>query len=57
MGKVMKGLAVGAMVGAAIGIMAFPELDRKTQRGIRRTKKRMMGMAEDAYGNVLDYMR
>ncbi|MGL5354657.1 MAG: YtxH domain-containing protein [Clostridium sp.] len=57
MGKVMKGLAVGAMVGAAIGIMAFPELDRKTQRSIRRTKKRMMGMAEDAYGNVIDYMK
>lgn len=57
MSKSMKGLAVGAMVGAAIGIMAFPELNRKTQRSIKRTRRRVMGMAEGAYGNVLDHMK
>lgn len=57
MGKMIKGLAVGAMVGAAVGIMAFPELDRKTQRSIKRGRRRMMGMAEDAYGNMMHYMK
>lgn len=57
MGKVMKGMAVGAMVGAAIGIMAFPQLDRRTQRQINRTRKRVMGMAEDAYGNMVHYIK
>ena len=57
MGRMIKGLAVGAMVGAAVGIMAFPQLDRRTQRNIKRTRRRMMGMAEGAYENMLDYMR
>lgn len=57
MGRMIKGLAVGAMVGAAIGIMAFPQLDRRTQRNIKRTRRRMMGMAEGAYENMLDRMR
>lgn len=57
MGRMINGLLVGAMVGATIGIMAFPELDRKTQRNIKRSRRRMMGMAEDAYGNMLDYMK
>lgn len=57
MGKVMKGMVVGAVVGATIGIMAFPELDRRTQRNIKRTRKRVMGMAEDAYGNMIHYIK
>lgn len=57
MGRMIRGLAVGAMVGAAVGIMAFPELDRKTRRSIKRTQRKMMGMAGDAYDNMLDYMK
>ncbi len=57
MAKMIKGLAAGAMIGAAVGIMAFPQLDRRTQRGIRKTKRKVMGMAEGAYGNILDYMK
>jgi len=57
MGRMIKGLAVGAMAGVAVGIIAFPQLDRRTQRNIKRTQRRMMGMAEDAYENMLDHMR
>ncbi|NKF06273.1 YtxH domain-containing protein [Clostridium gasigenes] len=57
MAKMIKGLAAGAMIGAAVGIMAFPQLDRRTQRGIKKTKRKVMGMAEGAYGNILDYMK
>lgn len=57
MARMIRGLAAGVMVGAAVGIMAFPQLDRRTQRGIKKTKRKMMGMAEGAYENILDYMK
>ena len=37
LGKVIKSLAIGTIFGVAIGIMVLPELDRKTQRNIRKT--------------------
>ena len=56
MGKVIKSLAIGTAFGVAIGVMILPELDRKTQRNIRKTSKRIMGAAGDVYDNVLDYI-
>lgn len=53
MGKMLKGLAVGTMIGTAIGVMLFPELDRKQQRALRRTAKKMSGMAEDFYDDMM----
>lgn len=56
MGKVIKSLAIGTVFGVAIGMMILPELDRKTQRNIRKTSKKLMCAAGDAYDNILDYM-
>ena len=56
MGKVIKSLAIGTIFGVAIGIMVLPELDRKTQRNIRKTRRKIKGVAEDAYDNILDYI-
>lgn len=56
MGKVIKSLAIGTVLGMAIGVMVLPELDRKTQRNIRRTSKKLRCAAGDAYDNLLDYM-
>lgn len=56
MGKVIKSLAIGTVFGVAIGMMVLPELDKKTQRNIRKTSKRVMGVAGDAYDNILDYI-
>lgn len=56
MGKVIKSLAIGTVLGMAVGMMVLPELDRKTQRNIRRTSKRLRCAAGDAYDNILDYM-
>ena len=56
MGKVIKSLAIGTVLGMAIGVMVLPELDKKTQRNIRRTSKRLRCAAGDAYDNLLDYM-
>ena len=56
LGKVIKSLAIGTDLGVTIGMMVLPELDRKTQRNIRRTNKRLRSMAGDAYDNILDYI-
>lgn len=56
MGKVIKSLAIGTMFGVAIGMMVMPELDRRTQKNIRKTRKKLMCAAGDAYDNVLDYI-
>lgn len=56
LGKVIKSLAIGTVLGMAIGVMVLPELDRKTQRNIRRTSKKLRCAAGDAYDNLLDYM-
>ncbi|CDG02402.1 YtxH domain-containing protein [Clostridium chauvoei] len=57
MGRMMKGLAAGMMVGAAVSIMVIPQLDRKTQRNIKRTGRKAMGMAEDAYDTLVGYVK
>lgn len=56
MGKVIKSLAIGTILGVAVGMMILPELDRKTQRNIKRTSKKLRCAAGDAYDNILDYI-
>lgn len=56
MGKIIKSLVIGTIFGVVIGMMMLPELDRKTQRSIRKTGKKLMCTAGDAYDNILDYM-
>lgn len=52
-----KSLATGIVIGAAVGVMVLPQLDRKSQRAVRKTGKKMVCMAGDAYGNLLNYMK
>ena len=56
MGKIIKSLALGTVFGVAMGMMILPELDRKTQRNIKKTSRKIMGAAGDAYDNILDYI-
>ena len=56
MGRVIKSLAIGTIFGVAIGMMVLPELDRKTQRNLRRTGRKIKCIAGDAYGNILEYI-
>ncbi|MCT8978344.1 YtxH domain-containing protein [Clostridium sp. CX1] len=42
----------GAIVGAAVGMMMMPDLDRSTKRKIRRTAKFMKNVAEDAFDGM-----
>ncbi|AKA70821.1 YtxH domain-containing protein [Clostridium scatologenes] len=53
----MRGKFVtGALVGAALGMMLVPGMDRTTKRRIKRTAKYMKNMAEDAYDGMKDKM-
>ena len=52
-----KRLAAGIVIGAAAAIVVLPQLDRKTQRAVRKTGKKMCCIAGDAYDNILNYMK
>lgn len=51
-GKFIK----GAIVGAAVGMMLMPELDRSTKRRIKRTAKMVRDVAGDAIEGMRDRM-
>ncbi|WP_300349566.1 YtxH domain-containing protein [Clostridium sp.] len=42
--KLISTLAAG-MIGAAVGVMITPNLDRRTQKAIKKASKRMMNAA------------
>ena len=56
MGKVIKSLAIGTILGVTIGMMILPELYKKTQRNIKRTSKRLRCAAGYFCYNILDYI-
>lgn len=45
----MKGITTGALVGAAIGMMFMPEMDRSTRKRIKRSGRMVRHMAGDMY--------
>ena len=55
--RVIKSMILGLAIGTIMGIVMFPELDRRTQRNIKRAKKRAMGMANDTYDSIMGYMK
>ena len=55
--RVIKSMILGWAIGTIMGIVMFPELDRRTQRNIKRAKKRAMCMANDTYDNIMGYMK
>ncbi|NLL31211.1 MAG: YtxH domain-containing protein [Clostridiales bacterium] len=55
--KTMRTIVTGAVLGAAVSAMMYPQLDRKKQRTIRKMGKRAANMAEDAYDTIMGYMK
>lgn len=51
--KVMKGfisgMTTGAIIGAAVGVMMLPEMDRSTRKKIKRFDRMVMNMAGQMY--------
>ena len=54
--KGFRGMMTGAIIGMAVTAMVLPQLDRKTQKNLRRVSKRVLNMAEDACCIVSDYI-
>jgi gas vesicle protein len=52
----MKGLTTGAIIGATAGMMASPEMDRKTRKKLMRGKKAVMHRAENIVDMMMNWM-
>lgn len=55
MGKFTKGIVAGALISTAVGMMVMPNLDRRTQRKMRKAGRQMKNMAEDTYENIMGH--
>jgi len=55
--KYLNGMVTGIVVGATVGAMILPQLDKKTQRVVRKAGKRVIDMAEDSYGGMIGMIR
>ena len=47
--KFTAGVTVGMALGAMVGMVVLPQLDRKTRRNFKRAGNRIMDIADDAY--------
>lgn len=47
--KFTAGLTVGIALGAMVGMVVLPQLDRKTRKNFKRAGNRIMDMADEAY--------
>lgn len=56
-GKFLSGMATGALLGAAAGMMIMPQMDRRTKRRITRAGKSMVGSMADAWDGMKDMRR
>lgn len=55
--KMLKGMATGAVIGMAVSAVVLPQLDRKTQRSLKKVGKRAINMAEDACDMMMGCMK
>ncbi|NFH68783.1 YtxH domain-containing protein [Clostridium botulinum] len=53
MGNFTKGIVAGALISTAVGIMVMPNLDRRTQRKMKKAGMKMRDMAEDTYESMI----
>ncbi|MBU5592891.1 YtxH domain-containing protein [Clostridium sp. MSJ-4] len=53
----MTGMTTGAIIGAAMGMMMSPDMDKRTKKKIRRSGKAIKNMATDMYSGMSNWMR
>lgn len=46
--KFASGVTVGVAIGAVVGMMVLPQLDRRTRKNFKRAGNRVMDMADNA---------
>lgn len=52
--KYINGMVAGIIVGAAVGMMILPQLDRKTQKTMKRAGNTVLDLIGDSCGSVMD---
>lgn len=52
-----KKILTGMILGAAATMLLLPEMDRSTQKRIKRANKYMRNMAGETYDNMLRWMK
>ncbi|MEG1002229.1 hypothetical protein [Clostridium sp.] len=57
MGKLIKGMAAGALIGTAVGMAILPQLDRKTRKTMKRTGKKIANVAGETYDHMMTMMK
>ncbi len=57
MGNFFSGMTTGALMGVAIGTVIVSSMDKRTQRMIRRTSKRMMDTMGSTYDGMIHWMK
>jgi gas vesicle protein len=53
-GRFFKGMAAGAILGAAAGIMFLPGMDRRTRKRISKTGRRITGFTSDIWDGMMN---
>ena len=56
MGRYISGMVAGLAVGATIGMIVMPQLDRKTQKKIKKAGWKLLDFAEESYGDIIDFI-
>lgn len=56
-GKFIKGMMAGSAIGAAVGLMIIPSMDGRTRRRMKKKSKSIINAAEDAYGNMISWIK
>lgn len=56
MGKFIKGVTTGVVIGTIGGMLLLPEMDRNTRRRINKSKKFIKNSAEGLYSGIKDMM-
>ena len=56
MGSYTSGMVAGLAVGATIGMIVMPQLDRKTQKQIKKAGCKLLDFAEESYGDIIDFI-
>ncbi|MGL4569945.1 MAG: hypothetical protein ACRCVJ_02630 [Clostridium sp.] len=57
MGKLIKGMAAGALIGTAVGMAILPQLDRRTRKSMKRTGRKIAHVAGDTYDHMMTMMK
>lgn len=52
-----KGLIAGTILGAAAGMIILPQLDRKTQRCMKKAGRKLVCAAEDTYDTITSVIK